>query len=474
MVSLPESSYDDSTPRDLWQKDQNHFLHPWAEYPRFEKHGSLIIAEGKGAYVYDIHGKRYLDGIAGLWCVNIGYGNLEIAETLAEQARRLPFFNAFVDTTNPPAVELAAKLAELAPAPLNHVFYGCGGSDAIETAVRTVHFYFKRLGKPQKKLLISRRQAYHGSTYLAMSLSERSADQASFHLATDLVHHVSAPYPYRRPEGMTLRDFCDHLVAELEAKICELGPENVAAFFAEPILGAGGVIVPPPGYHRRTQEVCRKFGVLYVSDEVVTAFGRLGHMMASEPMFGLSPDILTCAKGISSGYIPLSATLISDELHEVIRTPSESDNSFGHGFTYSGHALCCAVGLKNIEIIERDGICEHVQELGPYFETQLATLSDLPLVGDVRGSHFMLCVETVADKKTKELLPESVEIGRRIADHCQRRGVITRPLGHLNVISPPLILTRDQIDTVVGVLREAILATADDLVREGLWRGRDR
>ncbi len=471
MTSQRKTSFDDSDCQDLWHKDQNHFLHPWAEFPRFEKHGSLVISKGEGAYVYDAHGKCYLDGIGGLWCVNIGYGNLEMAETLAEQACRLPFFNTFVDTTNPPAVELAAKLAELAPGPLNHVFYGSGGSEAIETAVRTVHFYFKRLGKPHKKLLISRRQAYHGSTYLAMTLSEPSADQASFHLATDLVHHVSAPDPYRRPQGLTLQGFCDELVKELETKILELGPENVAAFFAEPILGAGGVIVPPPGYHRRTQEVCRKFDVLYVSDEVVTAFGRLGHMMASEPMFGLSPDIITCAKGISSGYIPLGATLISDGIYEVIRKPSESDNSFGHGFTYSGHALCCAVGLKNIEIIEREGICEHVREVGPYFETQLATLHDLPLVGDVRGSHFMLCVENVADKETKELLPESVEIGRRIAGHCEQRGVMVRPLGHLNVISPPLILTCDQIDTVVGVLREAILATADDLVREGLWRG---
>jgi adenosylmethionine-8-amino-7-oxononanoate aminotransferase len=352
------------------------------------------------------------------------------------------------------------------------VFYASGGSVANDTAVRTVHFYFKRLGMPEKKLLISRRQAYHGSTYMAMSLSGKGDDQASFHLATDLVHYVSAPNPYRRPKGFTLDAFCDQLVEELEAKILELGPENVAAFFAEPILGSGGVIVPPPGYHRRTQEVCRKYDVLYVSDEVVTGFGRLGHMLASEPMFGLSPDIITCAKGISSGYVPLGAALISDAIYEVIRTPAnERDCAFSHGFTYSGHALCCAVGLKNIEIIEREGICEHVQEVGPYFEKQLATLGDLPLVGDVRGRNFMLCVENVADKETKELLPESVELGKRISDHCEARGVIVRPLGHLNVISPPLILTRDQIDTIVDVLRESILATADDLVREGLWSG---
>jgi adenosylmethionine-8-amino-7-oxononanoate aminotransferase len=262
MASLLNTSFDDSDYQELWHSDQNHFLHPWAEFPRFEKEGSLVIAKGEGAYVYDAHGKRYLDGIGGLWCVNIGYGNREIAETLAEQASRLPFFNTFVDTTNPPAAKLAAKLAELAPASLNHVFYGTGGSEAIETAARTAHFYFKRLGRPQKKLLISRRQAYHGSTYLAMTLSDPSPDQASFHTATDLVHHVSAPDSYRRPAGMTLQGFCDQLVEELETKILELGPENVAAFFAEPILGAGGVMVPPPGYQRRTQEVCRKLDVL--------------------------------------------------------------------------------------------------------------------------------------------------------------------------------------------------------------------
>jgi adenosylmethionine-8-amino-7-oxononanoate aminotransferase len=472
MASQLPTSLDDYDRQDVWRKDHDHFLHPWAEFPRFEKHGSLVISEGEGAYVYDSDGKRYLDGIAGLWCVNIGYGNREMARTLAEQACRLPFFNTFVDTTNPPAAELAAKLAELAPAPLNHVFYGSGGSVANETAVRTAHFYFKRLGRPEKKLLISRKQAYHGSTYITMSLSGKPEEQASFHLATDLVHYVSAPDPYRRPQGSTLEGFCDQLVEELEAKILELGPEKVAAFFAEPILGAGGVIVPPPGYHRRTQEVCRKYDVLYVSDEVVTAFGRLGHMMASEPVFGLSPDIITCAKGISSGYVPLGATLISDAIHEVIRNPaSQADCAFGHGFTYSGHALCCAVGLKNIEIIEREGICQRVRELGPYFEKRLATLVDLPLVGDVRGRDFMLCVENVADKQTKQLLPEKIDVGRRIADHCEERGVIVRPIGHLNVISPPLILTRDQIDTIVEVLREAILATADDLVRERLWSG---
>jgi len=258
------------------------------------------------------------------------------------------------------------------------------------------------------------------------------------------------------------------LVDELEAKILELGPENVAAFFAEPILGAGGVIVPPPGYHRRTHDVCRRYGVLYVSDEVVTAFGRLGHMFASEPMFDLSPDVIVSAKGLTSGYVPLSASIYSDQIYEVISKPEPGRDWFNHGFTYSGHPVCCAAALKNIEIIERDRICEHVREVGPYFEKQLARLESMPLVGDVRGSHFMLCVENVANKQTKELLPEEVDVGKRISNHCEKRGLIVRPVGHLNVISPPLTLTRDEIDELVEILKASIEATADDLVREGI------
>ena len=464
----PKQRYD---AKELWRKDHDHMFHPFTHFPSFEKEGALVIAEGDGAYVFDAEGKRYLDGIGGLWCVNIGHGNAEIAEALATQAKRLGFYNTFVDVTNPPAAELAAKLAELAPEPLNRVFFDTGGSAANDTTVRTIHFYFYRLGKPNKKKIISRNLAYHGSSYLTMTLTGKTEDHVGFHLVPDLVHYVSCPDPYRRPEGSSLDEFCDQLVDELEAKIVELGPENVAAFFAEPILGAGGVIVPPPGYHRRTQEVCRRYEVLYVSDEVVTGFGRLGQMFASESVFGLTPDIITCAKGITSGYVPLGASLISDDIYDVIRQSKPNEEYFNHGFTYSGHPLCCAAALKNIEIIERDRICEHVREVGPYFEKQLAGLEDLPLVGEVRGSHFMLCVESVANKRTKELLPPEVDIGKRIAVHCEKRGVMVRPIGHLNVLSPPLILTRDQIDELVETLGASIEATADDLVREGLWNG---
>ncbi|MFQ5783719.1 MAG: aminotransferase [Alphaproteobacteria bacterium] len=457
--------------QDLWRKDRDHYIHPWTDFATFEEKGSDVIAEAEGVYVYNADGDRFIDGIGGLWCVNIGYGRDEMAQAIADQARRMCYYSTFTHLTTPPAAELAAKLAELAPAPLNHVFYGTGGSMANDTAIRVIHFYFNRLGKKTKKKIISRIDGYHGSTYLAMTLTGVEFDHQGFDLAPDLVSYIPTPSPYRRPEGMSVEEFCDAKVADLENRILELGPENVAAFIAEPIMGAGGVIVPPPGYHRRTREVCRNYGVLYISDEVVTGFGRLGHMLASEPVFELVPDVITSAKGITSGYLPLSATLLSDEIYDVIRVPQAKGALFTHGFTYSGHPVSCAAGLKNIEIIEREDICGHVREIGPYFEERLGGLRDLPIVGDVRGKCFMMCVENVANKETKELFDPEIGIGGRIARHCQQRGLIVRPIAHLNVLSPPLILDRGQIDRTVDILREGIEATMDDLAREGLWRG---
>ncbi len=459
--------------QDLWIKDRDHYIHPWTDFSVFHEEGSLVIAEAQGPYVYDSDGRRYLDGIGGLWCVNIGYGREEMAQAIADQVRSIPYYSSFNHLTTPPSAELAAKLAELAPDYMNHVFYGSGGSMANDTAVRIIHYYFNRIGKPKKKKIISRVDAYHGSTYLAMTLTGVQNDHAGFDLAPDLVSYVSAPNPYRKPEGMTDAQFCDFLVDELEQHIVALGPDHVAAFFAEPIMGAGGVIVPPQGYHKRTQEVCTKYGVMYVSDEVVTGFGRIGHMFSSGPVFDLTPDVITAAKGISSGYLPLSATMLSDRIYDVISRPTETSDSslFTHGFTYSGHPVCCAAALKNIEIIERERICEHVLEIGPYFESQLNQLRDLPIVGDVRGKCFMMCIENVKDAQNKALFDEQVGIGDRIAAHCQEMGLIVRPIGHLNVLSPPLVLNREQIDETVHVLRSGIEKTMDDLIREGLWNG---
>ena len=451
----------------LWRKDRDHFLHPWQHFDSFREEGSLVIARGDGAYVFDVDGKRYLDGIGGLWCVNVGYGRDELADAMAEQARRLPFFNTFVDTTNPPAAELAYKLAQLAPGSLNHAMFSGSGSAANDSAVRLAHYYHSRRGKPSKRHIISRKDAYHGSTYLGISLGGKAADRSPhFQYVTDIIHHISSPNPYRRPDGLSLDAFTDHLVDELERKIAELGADRVAAFIAEPIQGAGGVIVPPPGYLQRVAEVCRRNDVLFISDEVVTAFGRVGHMFASKDEFGIQPDILVTAKGITSGYIPLGATLLSDEIFEAISAP-DPDALFTHGFTYSGHPVACAVALKNIEIIEREDLCGQAREVGDYMESELATLADLPLVGDVRGRRFMMCVEYVADKETKALLPGAVNISRRISQACEERGLIVRPVAHLNVLSPPLTLSRAQVDDMVRILREAVLETYAALRKEG-------
>ena len=453
---------------DLWEKDKDHYIHPWSDFSVFHEEGSLVVAEADGVHVYDSDGKQYIDGIGGLWCVNIGYGSSEMADAIAEQVRTIPYYSVFSHITTPPAAQLASKLSEIAPGSLNHVFYGTGGSMANDTAVRIIHHYNNLRGKESKKKIISRTDAYHGSTFLAMALTGVEFDHTDFDHAQGLVHYVSSPNPYRKPEEMSDAEFCNFLVAELEEKINELGADNVAAFIAEPIMGAGGVIVPPDGYHKRTLEVCKQYDVLYISDEVVTGFGRLGHMLASEPVFDIVPDMITCAKGITSGYLPLSATMISDEIYDVISRPMDDGRLFTHGFTYSGHPVCCASALKNIEIIERDKICEHVQSVGPYFEEQLKTLTDLPIVGDVRGKCFMMCVENVANAETKELFDESLDIGKRITKHCQKHGLIIRPLAHLNILSPPLTLTHGQIDEIVRILRLSIEAAMVDLEKEGI------
>jgi adenosylmethionine-8-amino-7-oxononanoate aminotransferase len=457
--------------KQVWQWDRDHWVHPWTDFSTFKEKGSTVITEGDGPYIYDGEGKRYIDGIGGLWCVNIGYGREEMAQAIADQCRRLCYYNTFVDTTTPPAAELAHKLATIAPKGLGHIFYSTGGSEANDQAVRIVHFYFNRLGKPNKKKIISRIDAYHGSTLLTATITGVMFDRIGFDVIDGLVHHISNPNPYRRPDGMSEADFLEFLVKEFEDKILELGPDNVAMFFAEPIMGAGGVIVPPEGYHARMKAVCDKYDMIYISDEVVTGFGRLGHMFASEDVFGIVPDIITGAKGVTSGYQPLGITLLSDKIYDVISVPQEEGAMFTTGFTYSGHAVACAAGLKNIEIIEREKICEHVQEVGPYFEEKLKTLYDLPIVGDVRGKCFMMCVEYVADQKTREVLPHEAKIGSRIARLAQKRGALVRPIGHLNVLSPPLVLSKSQVDDLVDILRASAVEAMDELRREGIWNG---
>ncbi len=457
-----------SIPADpLWQKDHAHFLHPWTHFDTFKRDGSLVIREAKGAYVWDAAGRRYLDGIGGLWCVNIGYGRQDMAQAIADQVLKLSYSNTFVDCTNEPATELAAKLAELAPGSLNHVAFSLSGSCANDTAIRLAHYYHSRRGEPDRRVILSRYNSYHGSTYLGMTLGNREGDRSPhFKYIDGLVHHLSAPYAYRRPEGMSEAQFTDQLVAELRGAIRDIGAANIAAFIAEPIQGAGGVVPPPVGYLPRMREVLAQHGILYISDEVVTGFGRIGHWFASYDEFGIEPDILVAAKGLTSGYLPLGATIYSDRIHEAISAP-DPQAWFTHGFTYSGHPVCCAAALKNIEIIAEENLLGNARVVGDYFETRLKELASLPLVGDVRGRRFMMCVEYVADKSTRAPVPEEANMSRRIAQLCESKGLLVRPLGHLDIMSPPLTLGRAQCDVLVDTLREAILEVTHELGREG-------
>jgi putrescine---pyruvate transaminase len=454
----------------LWQKDKDHFLHPWTHFDSFKREGSLIIREAQGAYVTDDAGRRYLDGIGGLWCVNIGYGREQMALAIADQVRKLSYSNTFVDCTNEPAAELAAKLAALAPGALNHVAYSVSGSCANDTAIRLAHYYHSKRGEPGRRIVLSRLNSYHGSTYLGMTLGNREGDRsAHFRYIDGLVHHLAAPYAYRRPEGISEAQFTDRLVAELEEAIALIGAHNIAAFIAEPIQGAGGVVPPPPGYLPRMHEVLRRHGILFIADEVVTGFGRIGHWFACRDEYEVEPDMLVCAKGLTSGYLPLGATLFSDAIQDAISAP-DPDAWFTHGFTYSGHPVCCAAALTNIAIIEQDNLLGNARIVGDYFEQRLKELASLKIVGDVRGRRLMMCVEYVADKATKAPLPEAANISKRIAQRCEAMGLLVRPLGHLDIMSPALILTRDECDTLVDTLRESIVEVTGELEREGFLR----
>jgi adenosylmethionine-8-amino-7-oxononanoate aminotransferase len=452
------------TTAELMSMDE-HLIHSFAELDSLKPDGArTAIVAAEGAYVTDSEGNRLLDGIGGLWCVNVGHGRPEIAQAVADQLRQLDYYSTFYNLTHPAAAELSDKIAALAPGALNHVYFGNSGSVANDSAIRMLHHYFNRLGKPSKKKILSRIGAYHGSTHMAVAMTT-PAYRAGWDSADELVHFLSSPYPYRRPDGMNEAEFLDFLIEELGDAIETIGADNIAAFIAEPILGAGGVIVPPEGYHARTREVCGRHGIMYISDEVVTAFGRLGRMFASRDVYGIEPDIITSAKGLTSGYQPLSATIVSEEIYDVISGP---DGMFLHGMTYSGHPACCAAALANIAILEEENICVRVRRLGPVFENAMKGLGDLPIVGEVRGSHFMMGIEFVKDQSTKDIFEAEARVGPRVAGHAQERGLMVRPLAHMTVLSPPLILTEAEIQTIADTLHDSIQATCDDLTREGL------
>jgi adenosylmethionine-8-amino-7-oxononanoate aminotransferase len=328
-------------------------------------------------------------------------------------------------------------------------------------------FYNNILGRKEKKQIISRNDAYHGSTFLGASCSGKERDKNNFDFASNIVHHISSPNPFRKPDDLTDEEFCDLKVQELENKIIEIGADKVAAFIAEPILASGGVIVPPKGYHKKTHEICKRHDVLYISDEIVTGFGRLGHIFASENYFDFTPDIILLAKGITSGYVPCGAVVISERL--MSKLDNKEKVIFSNGFTDSGHPVSMAAATATLDYIEKTNLLDHVKDVGPYFQAKLRELTDLPIVGEVRGEGLMAAVECVGNKDKKDPLNLSYEIGSRINEHCQQLGLIVRPLFSTCVMSPSLIITKEQIDDLVSILRKGIELATDDIKKEGLW-----
>lgn len=448
---------------------KSHLVQPWPYAGSIGTEARTLVTSGDGIYLIDGDGRKLIDGPAGMWCINAGHRREELARVMYDQALELSYNTPWY-TMNTPSVELSRRIAEHAPGDLNHVFYTTGGSSAVETALRFMQFYNNVRGRPEKKLILSRGGAYHGSTYLSASLNGRPRDRDWMDAADDLVVKLSSPDPFRRPKGVSLEAFGDFLVDEFRDTVKRIGAEKIGCFVGEPIQASGGVIVPPKNYLKRIREICREHDILYVSDEVVTAFGRLGHVFASEELFGVEPDMITFAKGVTSGYFPLGGVVISERLLKDLNRSNHPDAMFGHGLTYTSHPIGCAVALKNLDLLE-GGILEHAREVGPYFQARLKTLEELPLVGEVRGAGLMGCVECVADRESKDPLQLDKDVGKRIDQHCHELGLLVRPLINMCVMSPPLVITKEQVDDLVAILREGISRTMDDLRREGVWRG---
>lgn len=444
------------TGSEIWRKDRAHVIHPYTDFATFQDEGSHVISSSAGCYVTDIEGNEYLDGIAGLWCTNIGHGRVDMAEAIARQVAKMQYYNPFGHTTNEPAAVLAEKMAQLTPGSLNHVYFTCGGSTANDSAIRVIHYYNNLRGKPNKKHVISRNNGYHGSTYVAANLTGIQATKHSFDaVGNDWISHVSAADMYRRPigaESLSEAEYSQFLCNELENHIVQLGADNVAAFIVEPIMGAGGVLVAPTGYHAAVASMLKKYDILMVVDEVVTAFGRLGEWFTCESVFGFVPDVLVVAKGINSGYIPLGAAIFSSEIYDVISQPQVEGGVFSMGFTYTGHAVACAAALKNIEILETEDILYNVKKLGPVLQQEAEKLRRYDIVGDVRGLGFMLGIELVKDKQTREPLLGA----HKIYELCLGLGVIVRPIGSVVVISPPLTFSSEDINKLLAALDQSI------------------
>jgi putrescine---pyruvate transaminase len=440
-------------PKTLLEQDQQHLLHP-LHHPT-DHQAPLLIESGHGVWVKTVDGKEYIDGLAGLWNVLVGHGNTELAEAARRQMSDLAYCSTYIGSSNLRAIELAEKLAGFAYPNLNTTFFTSGGAESNESAFKTVRYYWKRKGKPDKVKIIARYRAYHGVTLATMSATGIPMYWEMFEPRVPGFVHVSAPDPYRFDGEVKAGESIGQAAARaVEEAILREGAETVGAVIAEPVQGAGGVIVPPDDYFPHLRQVCDRHGVLLIADEVITGFGRTGEWFALG-RWGVQPDIMSFAKGITSGYLPLGGIQISDEIRDVIMT-AEYGQRWTHAYTYSGHPTCCAVGLKNLEILEREGLAERAKQRGRRLLAGLQSLRESPNVGDVRGLGLMCAVEFVADKKSKA----PAKLGGKVREACLERGLFTRALGDILAFSPPLIISEDEVDQIVTIVREALGAVA--------------
>ena len=447
---------------------KNHLVQPWPYAGSIGQELRELISYGDGIYIEDKNGKKLIDGPAGMWCTNIGHRNKFLAKVMHDQALELSYTSPWF-TSNAPAAKLSRKIADLSPGDLEHVFFTTGGSTAVESALRFLHFYNNTRGRPEKKLILCREDGYHGSTYLAASLNGKARTSDWMDYAHQFMIRLSSPKIFRRIEKFNDEQFEEFLVNEFQNSIDKYGSENIAAFIGEPVLASGGVIVPPKNYFSRIKKKCVENDILFIADEVVTGFGRLGHFFSSKNVFNTTPDIITFAKGITSGYFPLGGMVVSNKLMSDLRTSNHPEAIFGHGLTYSSHPVGCAVALKNIELLE-NGVLEHVLEISNYFQEKLKTLLEFPIVGDVRGTGLMACIECIVDYESENPIELDTKVGERIDQHCQKLGLLLRPLINMCILSPPLIINKKQVDEMVSILKKGIDLTTTDLKNEGILK----
>jgi 4-aminobutyrate--pyruvate transaminase len=451
----------------LAARDVETLVHPYINLARFRETGPLIIERGQGVYVYDTDGKAYIEGMAGLWCTALGYGNEELVEAAAEQMRKLSFAHLFTGKSHDPAIELAEKLKEIAPVPISKVFFCNSGSEANDTQVKLAWYLNNALDRPQKKKIVSRIKAYHGVTVAAASLTGLPGNHRDFDLPLPGFLHTGCPHHYRfAQDGESEEDFASRLADEFEALIVKEGPDTVAAFIAEPVMGAGGVIVPPRGYFEKIAAVCAKYDVLTISDEVICGFGRLGTRFGCEKL-GFAPQSISIAKQLSSGYLPIAGVMIPENMYQALLVESKKLGAFGHGFTYGGHPVSAAVALKAIEIYQRDRIFEKAAELAPQFQKRLMALGAHPLVGEARGVGLIGGVELVAEKNSKRSFAAQHGVGACAVQFAEAEGLIVRSvMGDVLTLCPPLVISAAEIDALFDRLARALDKTLDWVARE--------